>query len=168
MHNPAYLEISQHHVYHYRWPIPQHLLPDSKRRYVKLSLQTREPQEALYLANGLSYAAKCLLKRIRLDGMEFVEIKTLVQTYLQRALNEIKEAMNWKGANLPEVELYRLLGNHPEGYELGLFDTDEETRILRNICNNMDMPITEDDPEWERLKQVYRAAVPQYCKEVVR
>ena len=144
------------------------MMPDSKRRYIKLSLGTREPQEALYLAKGLSYAAAWLIKHPRLQGMDFIEIKALVQTYLQRALEEAKEGMDWRGPNPTEVELYRLIAEQPESMEYGFNNTPEEIERLRHICEKMNFPIDDSDPEWERLKQIYRAAIPHYCKEVVQ
>ena len=63
MRNPSYLTISERNIYHLRWPLPLHLLPDGKRRYIKLSLGTRDPKEALSLAKGLSYGAEQFIRR---------------------------------------------------------------------------------------------------------
>ncbi len=168
MQNPTYLIRSEHCIFHFRWPLPLRLMPDSKRRYIKLSLGTREPQEALYLARGLSYAAAWLIKHPRLQGMDFIEIKALVQTYLQRALEEAKEGMNWHGVNPKELAVYWMIAEDPKAFWETHNGTEEETKALSRICKKMDLPIDESDPEWARLQQVYRSAIPHYCKEVVQ
>lgn len=88
--NPSYLVLSEYNVYHFRWPLPVHLLPDSKRRYCKLSLGTREPHTAQYLGKLLSCAATSFLRRIERPGMDYSELKQIMQTYLQRTLAHAK------------------------------------------------------------------------------
>jgi hypothetical protein len=50
MHNPAYLMLSRHKIYYFRWPVPKPMRGDNRSRHVVLSLGTREPQEALLLS----------------------------------------------------------------------------------------------------------------------
>jgi hypothetical protein len=54
MRHPIYLELSEYNVYRFPWPVSQQFWPDNKRRYIKISLETRHPKEALRLAKGLS------------------------------------------------------------------------------------------------------------------
>lgn len=168
MRNPAYLVLSEQRVYHFRWPIPVHLLPDTKRRYCKLSLGTREPHTALYLGKLLSCGATAFLKRIEQQGMDYSELKQMMQTYLQRTLAQAKADMEAIG------EDKRLTGHHELAAEntLGLWDsvadTKEETDYLKHICKVMKVEeIIEQEPEWTWLKQCFRDAYPAFSKALL-
>lgn len=63
MHNPAYLMLSRHSVYYFRWPIPLTLRPQTSATHVVLSLGTRKPAEALHLSRLLEYHASQLIKQ---------------------------------------------------------------------------------------------------------
>ncbi|WP_373289419.1 DUF6538 domain-containing protein [Rhizobium wenxiniae] len=44
---PSYILKSRHGIFYFRWPLPKQLRPRQKAESIKLSLQTRDPQEAL-------------------------------------------------------------------------------------------------------------------------
>jgi hypothetical protein len=45
--NPAYLTISRHRVYYFRWPLPRELHPRGRQSTIKVSLRTRDPKQAI-------------------------------------------------------------------------------------------------------------------------
>lgn len=55
MQNPTYLTLSRHNVFYFRWPLPKNLRQAGKTTHLKFSLRTREPKQALRLANALEY-----------------------------------------------------------------------------------------------------------------
>lgn len=74
MHNPHYLTISRHHVFYFRFPIPEHLHPQRKRTDIKLSLKTRNPRKALQIARILGYIGHHYLQQPEVTRMEFQQI----------------------------------------------------------------------------------------------
>ncbi|PZP85950.1 MAG: hypothetical protein DI582_04450 [Azospirillum brasilense] len=164
MQNPAYLVLSEYNIYHFRWPIPVHLLADAKRRYCKLSLGTREPHTALYLGKLLSCGATAFLKRVELRGMDYSELKQIMQTYLQRALTEAKEDMEWRGENKKLMQQFRAIADNT----LGLWDElapEIAPDYLKHVCKVMDAEhIIEQEPEWTWLKQCFYDAYPAFAK----
>ncbi len=171
MQNPTYLVLSEYNVYHFRWPIPIHLLADSKRRYCKVSLGTREPKTALHLAKVLSCNARMLFERIGKEQVDYTEIKQMVQAYLQRELQNEKERLEWLGPEKLAEEVYRLSsGEKVWGLQ---FDPEEvheeelkhETACLVALCKaeGLDRLAEEQDihREWDILRQCYRKAMPK-------
>ena len=76
MYNPAYLALSRHNIYYFRFPIPKYLHPQGKSRYIRLSLGTRCPREALLLARTLFTFGDSVIQSPVVCDMEFYEIRT--------------------------------------------------------------------------------------------
>lgn len=168
MQNPSYLVLSEYNVYHFRWPIPVHLLPDSKRRYCKLSLGTREPHTALYLGKLLSCGATAFLKRVELRGMYYSELKQIMQTYLQRTLAHAKEQMEWKGEDQRQTLQHQAVVDNLLGLWDSVADSELESDYLKQVCKTMDIEeIIEREPEWTLFKKCFRDAYPAYAKALV-
>jgi hypothetical protein len=168
MQNPAYLVLSEYNVYHFRWPIPIHLLPDTKRRYCKLSLGTREPHTALYLGKLLSCGATAFLKRVELRGMDYSELKNMMQTYLQRTLAQAKADMESAGENKRLTQHHELAAQNTLGVWDAIAGTEAETDYLKHICKVMKVEdMIEQEPEWTWLKQCFRDAYPAFSKALL-
>ncbi len=156
MQNPAYLTLSEHHIYHFRWAIPLHLLPDSKRRYVKLSLRTREPREALYLAKVMSYHADDITKQKWIRGMQHQQIRAIVHEYCQRFLDKKKQTI-LEGELLPPTELagYQatidniatVVGLDDAGYRI---DNDSE---IAKMLTTMEVDVKHGSQDYERIRK---------------
>ncbi|WP_371419717.1 DUF6538 domain-containing protein [Ruegeria sp. THAF33] len=55
----AYLSLSRHGIYYFRWPLPDtkpkpHTRPNTTRRTLRVSLRTRCPKEARTLARRIA------------------------------------------------------------------------------------------------------------------
>lgn len=98
MFNPAYLMLSRHSVYYFRWPVPLQFSTDCKRLYVKLSLETKERKEALYLARLLEYPISMHIKQGGLRYMDASEIKESVRSFCQNMLEVKKRNIRENGA----------------------------------------------------------------------
>lgn len=79
MRNPTFLALSRHRVFYELHPLRR---PSS----IKVSLQTRDPKFALYLARTLSYAAEQLLSSGTLKGMRYEEIRRVVTQHFAAML----------------------------------------------------------------------------------
>lgn len=78
--NPSYLTLSDFNVYHLRWPMPR-ALSQGKRRYIKLSLETRDPTEALLLAKAMSYHAATLIQQGWAQGMDILNSRGRIKRH---------------------------------------------------------------------------------------
>lgn len=177
MRNPAYLTLSEQGIYHFRWPIPKHLLGNGKRRYCKLSLGTREPKRALFLAKRLVNAAEQLVLSGRLQGMDYATMKNAVQVYLQGSLQHTKEMLEWKGPQHGIDQQYlkqmRVLA---QAADEGLFRTlppeaEEECsnpEMVRHIIEKLDLGVTQNDPEWRYLEVAVNNALPAFSQQYVK
>ncbi len=170
MYNPAYLVLSEYHVYHFRWPIPLHFLPDAKRRYVKLSLGTRQSKAALYLAQILAYRANSIIQQDWVKGMPHQQIKAIVQEYCQRFLDEKKRRI-LEGDVLPPAEIARLQATIDDTSFLSDLANDGVSLYsdgLTKLINTMQIDIAENTPEYERLRKAYVKAMQAVCAEIIR
>lgn len=69
----AYLCTSRHGIFYFRWPLPIDRHPARKRGHVKVSLGTREPGDARYLARLLAVARQSALARPSVRAMRYDE-----------------------------------------------------------------------------------------------
>ena len=88
MRNPTFIALSRHRVFYFRWPIPKTLHPLRRPSSIKVSLPTRDPKFALYLARILSYAAERLLASEALQGMRYEEMRAVVQRHFADLLTQ--------------------------------------------------------------------------------
>lgn len=168
MRNPAYLTLSEQNIYHFRWPIPKHLLGNGKRRYCKLSLGTREPDVALQLGRILASRAAVLASSGELQGMDYIELKQMLQTYLQRTLAAAKEDMEWRGGEFQSRNITKLAIENPEGAWDFLVKEGGMDDYLKHVCKVMDAPeIVGQEPEWGWLKECFHKMYPQFAKAML-
>ncbi|WP_442581763.1 DUF6538 domain-containing protein [Mesorhizobium sp. ASY16-5R] len=86
----AYLSVSRHKVYYFRHPLPKAVSPTASA--IRISLRTREPRQALYLAQRLRYVAIALTKndcRITLD-----EFRNRLRAHFSRMLGDQKQSIS--------------------------------------------------------------------------
>jgi len=70
---------------YFRWPIRAASI-ERRSSTVKVSLQTRDPKEALRLSRRLSYSAQQLVQYCTERGMTFEEIRRLLTTHFSETL----------------------------------------------------------------------------------
>ena len=95
MHVPAYLTTSRHNILYFRWPIPKSSHPQNKASDIKLSLATRDFNEALQLSRLLAYFVRRHIKWItwRPDLRE--DLAHLVQDIKRRVCGIASAAAPW-------------------------------------------------------------------------
>ena len=74
MYNPSYLFLSRHNIYYFRYPIPCNLHPEGKRSDVKVSLETRNPDEALYISRILTSLGIEFFNSSMVVNMDYIDI----------------------------------------------------------------------------------------------
>lgn len=171
MQNPTHLILSEHNIYHFRWPMPLHLMPDSKRKYVKVSLKTREPKEALYLSKILSYHAYNITIQAWARGMNHKQIRAIVLEYCQRVLEKKKHQI-LEGELLSPTQIAdyqrtidcaELIDELDEGSITPLYQSSIATMMKEA---QVDMP--ESPADYERIRKAYTAAMPAIFTEIIR
>lgn len=75
MRNPAYLSLSRHGVFYFRYPLQPRFAA-----VVRFSLHTRDPKEALALSRELVLVATSVLTNLRQADMSLDEIRALLAT----------------------------------------------------------------------------------------
>ncbi len=91
----AYLSLSRHGIYYFRWPLPDTTRklctrPNTKRRTLRVSLRTRCPKEAGTLARHLAVCGDTITKHIEQSGMNYGELRAKVHGHFKRLLKKAK------------------------------------------------------------------------------
>jgi hypothetical protein len=85
---PHYLSVSRHGILYLRFPVPAYLHPQGHRSYIKLSLNTRCPKEALLLSRLLMYVGTTILKNPVIANMTYLEIRQVLTQHFTNLLNK--------------------------------------------------------------------------------
>lgn len=170
---PAYLTLSRHNVFYFRWPITAALHPQGKKLTARISLRTRNPALALQMARYLAYHAENITGH--LIGMNLSKIKAELQAFFGSKLSEFT-ARREHGGRLPiwmEEQHRRNLQTIEQANNKGMdgriaFDGKEE------ICEQIDeiiqarhLNVTEDTPEYDLLLREYPLAYAQYLRDML-
>ncbi len=167
MQNPTYLIRSEHAVFHFRWPMPLHMMPDNKRRYVKVSLNTREPKEALYLSKLLSYHADAITIQAWARGMRYQEIRAIVREYFQRSLASGKQRIMEGGLLSPKELAYYQKHSTIEDAQ-SWDDMDLYESGIASMLKGAQLDISKDSDDYQHFRKAYVTAVPAMAKEMLR
>ena len=100
MFNPSHLIRSRHAIYYFRYPV-------STQNRVSISLQTRCPKQALYLAKILEYHSMKLKQRLENTPMDHKEIRSIYIDYYKGVLERAKSQIDKDGV-LPEANVANL------------------------------------------------------------
>lgn len=170
--NPTYLHLSRCNVFHFRFPIPAHLTPDGKITHIKVSLQTRNPKEALRLANMLSYHAPIILRSCELADMEYGDIREVVKTYFKDLIEEKTRQIHRDGP-LPDQEVALLrqeaqAAHHAIQEGRNDISTGEPIKKrLQPIIDSQELDMPEGSDDYNMLADEYKFALKGYCGKVL-
>lgn len=168
MFNPSYLTLSDYHVYHLRWPIPS-ALTCGKKRYVKFSLETRDPKEALLLAKVMSYHAETQLQQGKMQGMDYIEIREMLHSHF-RAMRELrKQSIQTHGRlTLPDISALQKRQEQAraaiQSGDYSAIGTDAE---LDELIVKDELPIEKGSALYETFRKEFLAAMRDYCGSVL-
>lgn len=172
MRNPSYLVLSRHNIYYFRWPLPRQIRQQGKTAHVKISLQTREPKEALRLATLLQDYVFNLLRQDWVLMMDYAEIKALVEDHFGKILEERKRDIDKNGPLLPfpmarARRFIKLIDDSVEGKaEVSVFNPED--RDLTQIVKDYELDLnTKPEKERKRFKMMYWMAAKAMMQEVI-
>jgi len=179
---PAYLSLSRHHIYYFRWPIPA-ILGISKPSHIRLSLGTRCPREALRLARIMEYTGIILSTSPHWITMDHADIVSVLRGHFAQALEAAKARLA-KSGPLPVQNILNIQSqlkfieqaiadNRADPLE-ELFSGDpvpEELSInvpLTKILKKFDLPIEPGSFDHETFRQEYKFALRNYFQDLLR
>jgi integrase len=170
MFNPSYLMLSRHQIYYFRWPLPR-TEPCKAPRYIRLSLRTREPYEALRLARALEYYASSFTTQAGPELMNHSEAKAIVTKYCQRMLEERKRQITDNGGLTPEQEelhqsVVAFAATNNELAEGGIEIIDSAS--IERLAKSMGINLKQGSPEYHLISEQYRKAMPAFSQELMR
>lgn len=175
---PAYLVLSRHHVWYFRWPLPASLHPQGKARHVRLSLGTRDPKQALRLAKRLEYHAVTVNKKLIASNMSHADAQRALRSFFSQLLEQEKHEIDITGG-LSEEQIRRLqhgvssIQDHLlEGDKNPLIKTDIDDELTNNLIEFVrrdipDIDIPQGTAAHDKFKKDAKLAYLGYCKELL-
>jgi len=169
MQNPSYLILSRHRVYYFRWPLPKALRVTGRTAFIKLSLGTREPKEALLLANTLAYHADSFVKKERVHLMDYAEAKNLLENHFAEILSRRKTAIDKDGPLLPDrvASIQWTIDELFEDQERRTPLEDYEVEKIDLIVSKYGLNAPKGSEAYERITSVYRLARARFFENVI-
>lgn len=171
MRHPTYLLRSRHHIFYFRWPLPSLFRQNGKTAHIKISLQTREPKEALRLSTVLLDHVNYLMKQDWILTMDYIEIKAMVEAHFAKILEERKQEIDKHGPLLP-FPMARLKRNI-KGIEQSIDGTGEfsvfteDDSDIAQIIRDYELDLTHSDKDRKRLKMMYWQAARAMMQHVI-
>ena len=169
MFNPTYLCLSRHNVYYFRFPIPSILHPQGKMRDIKLSLQTRCPQEALYLGRALVYFADNAVKNPIVKAMDYHDIRSVLTDHFRGIRDKVKERIAKEG-QLGDSFKKMCLDNQDwakEALEHQDYAVVGGNEDISNLISRYDLPLKPDTKEFELFRIEYLKAYRDFYKSAL-
>lgn len=97
MFNPSYVQRSRHGIFYFRWTLPKRAQTGQPGFCIKISLRTREPQQALRLAAPLRYLAQRLIERGAHRLMNHQQLRELVHAHFAKLVSNAKARIDNEG-----------------------------------------------------------------------
>lgn len=171
MFNPTYVLVSRTGVLYFRWPVPRRLHPEGKASTIKVSLRTRDPKEAIRLARLLSYTAHDVSEYGVRSGMQYHELRAVLQQHFQRMLTNQRRKMDETGplsatdkAVFENSQHTAVLAVAGKG-DLDLVEGDEPT--LARFIDRYKLPIQQGTQQYDWLRAELRKAYRDYCRDTL-
>ncbi len=169
MHNPTYLIRSRHNIYYFRCPLPDILHEQGRTKYFKISLRTRDPKEALHLANCFAYHIENILMRYSVANMDHAEIILILKDYFYELLDEKRAEIRRDGPCYDEVENLKKLSKQAEKAiseaRNNILPDEDISERLQPIIDRFGLDLSPDD--YETLSSRYKYALRGYCDKLI-
>jgi integrase len=167
---PSYLAVSRHGIYYFRWPLRGASI-ERRSSSVKISLQTRDPKEALRLSRALSYSAQQLILYGTECGMTFEEIRRLLTTHFSGMLARRKLRIATNG-RLSQIEASTLLSGlalaaeaAQDGTSLVPGDSDDD--LVGRFIERYGLSLQPGTAAYTTLRTELKRAYRDYCSSVL-
>ncbi len=171
MRNPTFLALSRHRVFYFRWPVPKTLHPLRRPSSIKVSLQTRDPKFALYLARILSYAAERLLASGALQGMRYEEMRAVVRRHFADLLAK-KKALIAESGRLTEAEIAKHTKSAANAQTamttgLPLPGYENDVAVMSAFMKQHNLALAEGSEEYKTLRREFMQGYRDYNTELL-
>jgi integrase len=165
MRNPSHLWQSRHDVYYFRFPMPQRLHPQSKQSHIKISLDTRCPQEALHYVRPLLYLAHQVINMQAIKQMEYRDIRAALLAHFEDMRERLKERIATNGRltrhDRASFDNGRgLAATALEQADYSFIGTNEQ---LAHFIEKQELPIKLHDKDFSVLRTEFIRAFRDYC-----
>ncbi len=179
MKNPTYLSLSRHNIYYFRYPIPKVYRRKYAATHIKISLETREPKEALRLARYLEYYAHTMSQNQILDSMSYDEVVSILREKFSSSLEKIKTKIHEKGPHSPEqiTSIQEALREVEEAIECGenevcplyveLYPEQSVQHRINKILDDANISLDKESKEYNILINEYKYAYRNHLKDML-
>lgn len=165
---PAYLTTSRHGVFYFRWPLPKSQHPHHKATDIKLSLDTRDFNDALQLARILAYSGQRLTNNIKNSNMRYDEIRAVLRQHFAGMLEATKDRIAQDGRlNEGKVAFYGETIRHINDDSYFELVQGHTQHPVHAVIEQYDLPLKEGTPEYRAFKDEYKRSRVSYCQEVL-
>lgn len=175
---PAYIYLSRHNVYYFRWPIPAKLHPTRKVHHIRLSLGTRSPAAALSYARFLTYHAEEVQRRLYRGCMDYKELRKALTDYFSKMLLKRQALMDNKGPlepnelkgiqdNIKILEASIQSGSNEVHLLEALGMEQPEDRIVK-LIQHLGLDVKRGSPEFTTLLNEYKYPALQFLQELLK
>ena len=168
MHNPAYLTTSRHRIFYFRWPLPKSIHPYNKASDIKLSLATRDFNEALQLSRLLAYLAQQLTTKMKNSNMRYDEMREVLRQHFSGMLERMKEHIAQEGRlKEDKIAFHNEVIEHIEDDNYVEFMMGSYKPTLHSIIDKYDLPVKEGTQEYQDFRNEYKRSRVSFSQEVL-
>lgn len=173
MFRPAYLSLSRHNIYYFRYPLPAALSEGNGRSFLKLSLHTRNPKEALQVGKQLEYHLNRILSDKRFYEMPYTKARQLLTTFFSQKLDERKRQIAQSG-RLQDLDViayensrdFAIQAIEDKDSDLDPFTPIGDTLKQFMAINSLN-DLNDRSPEYKHLKTEFKYAYRSFCEDVL-
>ena len=171
---PSYLSLSRHNIYYFRWPLPISVNKTGKKDYIKLSLNTRNPKEAMHISKCLELSVNKIMDQLDFNNLEYALVKEILKIYFTKELTKLKEKQNYFGRPFKKelLALQQDAANVTKAIDEGdneILNVAGDNRHLTAVLEGCNIPnVTPDGDTWWRLQEEYKFAKHAYLAEVIK
>lgn len=170
MFNPTYIAISRHGVFYLRYPLPRELHPQQKPSTLKVSLGTRDPRSALWLARELSYSIQRALAQGVAAGMEYDKLRSAVKLHFTALLSLKKKQIGSTGPldSLDIISLENSAAFSEDAVQHGWpYNLADDQPTVDAFIAKYELPITAGSAAYQALRTEIFRGHRDYCRTVL-
>lgn len=168
MHISSYLTASRHNVFYFRWPLPKTLHPCRKPSDIKLSLRTKDFNEAMHLSRLLAYTAHTLSVRLKNQDMRYDEIRDVLRQHFAGLLKKVQDGIAQDGRlNDDRIAYFRDTISHIDDDSYFEVVQGQERHPVHAVIEEYGLPFEEGTPAFDSFKEEYKRSRVSFCQEVL-
>ncbi|MDP2846939.1 MAG: site-specific integrase [Humidesulfovibrio sp.] len=163
MHIPAYLTLSRHSIYFFRYPLPKSVHSPGVTKDIKLSLHTRDSKRALQTARLLAYVGDIMVNKATQSGMSYAEIRSVLHQHFSTLLRKHGDRIASQG-QLDTLRAQALSAGRDLGFAI---EEEEEIATTKEFIAKHKLPISEGTPEFATFRKEFDKAYRAYCAKAL-